>query len=172
MSRLSPLSVVVLAVAAACSDTPTTMPHAGSASLAKNQVMATGSGRFANPGTSGSFQLAAHADPDGSNPRGNAGMSAVQDFFPDFNARGPVTCLAVAGNRAAIGFKIHVGDVEGVDLAGQGLILIVEDNGPPGHGVADGLTNTGFFPDGDNLPCAAFLAQPTSPIVSGNVVVK
>ena len=96
MSRLIPLCAA-LALVAACSDSVTT-PTDGGASLAKSQVMATGSGRFDNP-------------------------------FPDFNARGPVTCLAVSGNRAAIGFKVHVGDVDGVDIAGQGLILIVKDNG-------------------------------------------
>ncbi|HJQ20920.1 MAG TPA: hypothetical protein VJ867_11270 [Gemmatimonadaceae bacterium] len=144
-----------------------------SVASARQFLQATGAGSFANAFTRGSFEISAHSDLDGSNPHGNAGIMAEQEYpFPNYSARGPVTCLAVAGKRAAIGIKVAAGDVGGTDVTGQGIILIVEDKGAPGQGTPDEMTNTGFYPNGDQLDCWSVLFQPSLPVTDGNVVVK
>ena len=172
MSR-AVLALVAAVALSACdaSQSPTT-PAGASASEARNGQLVAGAGNFARPFSTGHFTVSAHVDADG-NVRGNASIDADQDGpFLDFDARGPVTCVAILGNRAAIGINIVEGSHNGVDISGLGIVLLVEDNGSPGHGIPDGVTNSGFYGDGNNIPCAAELAGTPFPVTSGNVVIK
>ena len=152
----------------------TTNPTSADPQLnASGNQMATGGGTFARPFSRGHFELSAHSEVGGADPHGNAAIHADQDPpFLDFEVRGPVTCLAVVGNRAAIGIKVERGTHGGADVSGQGIVFTVQDNGAPGKGVPDGATNSGFYPDGDNIPCQLHVADPTAPNTSGNIVVK
>jgi hypothetical protein len=62
-------------------------------------------------------------------PAGEDPSGSVNWFDRGLEARGPVTCLAVTGNRATIGFE----NQGSLGLAKGGLLL-VEDNGTPGAG--------------------------------------
>jgi len=65
-----------------------------------------------------------------SGPAGEDPSGSVNWFDRGFEARGPVTCLAVTGNRATIGFENQGTFIEGF----TGGLLLVEDNGMPGAG--------------------------------------
>jgi hypothetical protein len=170
MTRATVALFAIALVACDASQSPTV--PGGTASLANGGQQVTGAGNFSRPFSDGHFTVSAHSDADGS-VRGNASITAVQTGpFQNFDVQGPVTCLAVAGNRAAVGIKVKKGSFGGTDIAGLGIVLLVEDNGSPGHGVPDGVTNSGFYGDGDNIPCAAELAGTPFPVVSGNIVIK
>jgi hypothetical protein len=69
----------------------------------------------------------AHSDPDGSNPGGVAGAGSRSMY----SVSGHVTCMAVAGNRATVGFAVD----SGFSVFGAlGHLIFVEDNGSPGAG--------------------------------------
>jgi hypothetical protein len=108
-------TVATLAVAASFG-----FPTAASAQV-PIEDSAVGSGSTTDPGNSFSnIQLDARSDPSGANPRGRVSFL----LFNTFTVAGPVTCLAVTGNRAVIGFRDEVG--------GFGdIIVLAIDNGPP-----------------------------------------
>jgi hypothetical protein len=67
-----------------------------------------------------SFVLDARSGPSGENPTGRAEVSLTT--VPSVFARGPVTCLAVQGNRAVIGIANEPGSV------GAGTLIEVTDD--------------------------------------------
>lgn len=72
-----------------------------------------------------SFQFNVTSGPAGENPSGEVSL----DLLGGIHASGPVTCVAVSGKRADIGFPYQ--DF-GTALR---LVLEVEDLGPPGSGL-------------------------------------
>lgn len=169
-------SLLVIALALPACDKLDEQPTGPSVQFnSSGNQQATGSGRFAVLPfiISASFEVSAHSDLGGANPRGNAAYAADQDLgFSDFDVRGRVTCLTVVGNKAAIGIKVTRGTFANADVSGQGIVVVIQDNGPPGHGAPDGITNGGFAP-GEDLNCAAYIGWPaTTLITSGNFVVK
>jgi hypothetical protein len=75
-------------------------------------------------GTAGpySFVFDAHSGPSGENPGGTATISLTST--PSVFTSGPVTCLAVDGNRAVIGIENGPGSL----TAGEGTLIEVTDN--------------------------------------------
>jgi hypothetical protein len=75
-------------------------------------------------GTAGpySFVFDAHSGPSGENPTGTATISLTST--PSVFTSGPVTCLAVDGNRAVIGIENGPGSL----TAGEGTLIEVTDN--------------------------------------------
>jgi hypothetical protein len=72
-----------------------------------------------------SFQFSATSGPSGENPGGHVSL----DLLGGIHAAGPVTCLAVSGRRADIGFPYQ-------SFATMlRLVLEVHDLGPPGSGL-------------------------------------
>ncbi len=92
------------------------------AAPAAAQAQAPGEVSVTGSGTAGSytFVLDAHSGPSGENPTGTASIS----FNPSVFTRGPVTCLAVVGNRAVIGIENGPGSL----TAGEGTLIEVSDD--------------------------------------------
>jgi hypothetical protein len=55
----------------------------------------------------------------------------------EFEVQGPVTCLRIDGNRAAIKYRFHTATGSAAPFKGGGVEIFVEDNGQPrgGHSV-------------------------------------
>jgi hypothetical protein len=68
----------------------------------------------------------ASSDDDNRVPLGTAGAGVRSTY----SVSGPITCMAVAGNRATIGFENDGSGFGG----GPGHFIYVEDNGSPGAG--------------------------------------
>ena len=80
-----------------------------------------------NTGFAGfSFDFSAQSGPSGENPSGEAFVGCCGDL-PFITVDGPVTCLAVSGNRAVIGVQNTTGTA-GNDYAE----MVVVDGGPGG----------------------------------------
>ncbi len=107
-----------------------------------------------------SFDVTATSGPSGENPTGEVSLSL---FDGRIFASGPVTCLAVTGQRAVIGFSD-----EGGQQAGQ-VIVEVEDLGGPGSGLdtIKSSAGTGRAP-GDCSPLTSGLF---AHVDSGDIVV-
>jgi hypothetical protein len=75
-------------------------------------------------GTAGpySFVFDAHSGPSGEHPTGTATISLTST--PSVFTSGPVTCLAVEGNRAVIGIENGPGSL----TAGEGTLIEVSDD--------------------------------------------
>jgi hypothetical protein len=75
-------------------------------------------------GTAGpySFVFDAHSGPSGENPTGTATISLTST--PSVFTSGPVTCLAVEGNRAVIGIENGPGSL----TAGEGTLIEAYDD--------------------------------------------
>lgn len=74
----------------------------------------------------------AQGDPDGAGPQ------------EPFKLQGPVTCLRVSGNRAAIKYAFRQAEGSAEPFAGGGVQIFIEDNGDPVGGVA--VDRTTFDP--------------------------
>ena len=114
----------------------------------------TGGGSTAD-GFFTAISVDAHSDPSGANAGGTVSFTVLGAF----NVSGPVTCLAVDGNRAVIGFN----DV----TSGFGPVTVeVVDNG------SSGTPPDTFFADPIPTDC---LSDPTlgsgGPLGSGDLVV-
>ncbi len=148
--KLRPLASTVVAAFVAV------MMLSGPAAVAQlaGESSVTGTGATAD-GVFSTIVVDAHAGPGGVDPNGTVSFS-VQNTF---TVAGPVTCLAVDGNRAVIGFN----DVS----AGFGPITVeIVDNGP-----------NGTPPDSfDAAPSPTSCTGPTGvsprPLGSGDFVVR
>jgi hypothetical protein len=88
----------------------------------------------AGPGF-GHVNIAAHSDPSGLDPRGEVhahGTTGVP--MGEFEVHGPVTCLRVDGNRAAVKYRFAEASGSAAPFQGGGVELFVEDNGEPRRG--------------------------------------
>jgi hypothetical protein len=93
--------------------------------------------QFPTPAGPGFAQLDvdAQSDPVGLKPRGKVhaiGTSGLPSG--DFEVGGPVTCLRVVGNRAAIKYRFSRASGSAAPFKGGGVEVFVEDNGAPGDG--------------------------------------
>ena len=66
----------------------------------------------------------AHGEPDGPGP------------FESFFLEGPVTCIRVEGNKAAIKYRFKHAEGSGELFQGGGVRIFLEDNGDPRNGIA------------------------------------
>jgi hypothetical protein len=91
---------------------------------AVSQAQAPGEDSVTGSGTAGPYTFAfdAHSGPAGENPTGTATISLTST--PSVFTSGPVTCLAVDGNRAVIGIENGPGSL----TAGEGTSIEVSDD--------------------------------------------
>ena len=104
--------------------------------------LATGSAlnQFPTPGGPGFARLsvAAHSSASGLDPRGEVRAKGTTGApMGAFAVHGPVTCLRVDGNRAAIKYRFAEANGSAAPFKGGGVEVFVEDNGQPrgGHAV-------------------------------------
>ena len=81
------------------------------------------------------LNVAAHSGPSGADPHGNV-LSKGTLGVPggEFEVQGPVTCLRVDGNRAAIKYRFNRATGSAAPFQGGGVEVFVEDNGEPRGG--------------------------------------
>src|SRR5919201_3632223 len=101
--------------------------------------VATGSAfnQFPTPAGLGVARLsvAAHSGPSGQGPRGEVRAKGTTGLpGGDFAVQGPVTCLRVDGNRAAIKYRFRQATGSAAPFQGGGVEVFVEDNGEPRRG--------------------------------------
>jgi hypothetical protein len=113
----------------------------------------------------------ARSDPNGENPSGHITTTipfsgATSD---PLQLRIDVTCVAVAGNLAAVGGIINESSANDI-FAGFNLVVVFRDTGLPG-GEGDAVAP---FPGAPAASCPAFvaLAAEAPPIQIGNVTVN
>ena len=111
----------------------------GGAGAAGPGDRATGSAsnQFPTPAGPGFARLsvAAHSDAGGLDPRGNVNAKGtIGTPMGEFEVHGPVTCLRVDGNRAAIKFRLTRATGSAAPFLGGGVEVFVEDNGEPRGG--------------------------------------
>ena len=133
-SRRAALAATTLAAGALVAGLGTGAAGAGSAG-----DLATGSAlnQFPTPLGPGFARLnvAAHSDADGTNPRGNVHAKGTIGIpGGEFEVQGPVTCLRVEGNRAAIKYRFRTATGSAAPYQGGGVEVFVEDNGEPRRG--------------------------------------
>jgi len=101
--------------------------------------LATGSAfnQFPTPAGPGfaPLNVAAHSGPTGLDPRGNVHAKGTTGFpNGEFEVQGPVTCLRVDGNKAAIKYRFSEATGSAAPFQGGGVEVFVEDNGEPRRG--------------------------------------
>jgi hypothetical protein len=81
------------------------------------------------------LNVAAHSDAGGLNPRGHVEAKGTTGApMGAFHVGGPVTCLRVDGNKAAIKYRFDQATGSAAPFQGGGVEVFVQDNGPPRHG--------------------------------------
>jgi hypothetical protein len=81
------------------------------------------------------LNVAAHSDASGLNPRGQVEADGTTGLpMGAFHVEGPVTCLRVDGNKAAIKYRFDQATGSAAPFKGGGVEVFVEDNGPPRDG--------------------------------------
>jgi hypothetical protein len=143
---------------------------------------ATGSAenQFPTPAGPGSAQLsvAAASDPSGLHPTGTVHASGTTGLpGGDFDVAGPVTCLRVDGNKAAIKYRFSQASGSAAPFLGGGVEVFVEDNGQPQGGQAvDANANRPPQPAGVFDATAALCDDPNSgtydTVTSGDYTVR
>ena len=113
----------------------------GTAPASSGGDIASGSAvnQFPTPLGPGSAQLrvAAASDPSGLHPQGLVRASGTTGLpGGDFQVAGPVTCLRVDGNKAAIKYRFTQATGSAAPFLGGGVEVFVEDNGRPSAGQA------------------------------------
>jgi hypothetical protein len=88
------------------------------------------------------FDIDARSGPSGEAPTGHVALEVAAFFYPPAVIQGPVRCVSVSGNGALVGFE---------SPTNPGVIVQLEDNGPPGSHPPDTL---GFALVDDPTSCA------------------
>jgi hypothetical protein len=135
-------SRVIVRTAAIAGCAAAALAAAGTSGAASGHDLAVGSAvnQFPTPAGPGFARLSvsAHSDADGSRPFGHVRAHGTTGApSGDFKVSGPVTCLRVDGNRAAIKYRFAHATGSAAPFKGGGVEVFVEDNGPPqgGHSV-------------------------------------
>ena len=144
--------------------------------------LATGAAlnQFPTPAGPGFARLsvAAHSDAGGLKPRGNVHAKGTTGApMGDFEVQGPVTCLRVDGNKAAIKYRFRRATGSAAPFQGGGVEVFVQDNGEPRRGQAvDANASRPPQPAGVFDTNAAQCDDPNSAtydtVTSGNYVVR
>lgn len=74
----------------------------------------------------------ASSGPGGRHPSGTVRANAGP--IAPFHVAGPVTCLLVDGNKAAIKYRFTAADGSAAAFKGGGVEVFIEDNGKPSNG--------------------------------------
>jgi len=124
------------------------------------------------------LNVAAHSDASGLRPRGNVEADGTTGApMGQFHVGGPVTCLRVDGNKAAIKYRFDRATGSAAPFKGGGVEVFVEDNGPPRNGQP--VDANAFNPP---QPAGVFQLNESqcddpntanySPVISGNYTVR
>jgi hypothetical protein len=92
------------------------------------------------------LSVASHLDRLG-RPNGHVHAQGEPDDagpFESFSLEGPVTCIRVSGNRAAIKYRFKHAEGSAEPFQGGGVQIFLEDNGDPRNGIA--VDKTAFDP--------------------------
>lgn len=148
MNRLSGmrLSAVGLAVSATALLTLTTFPSAA-ADGATDDVTGSGANQFLIAIGEARLSASAHSGPLGESPTGAVRAQGDPDGagpMEAFKLEGPVTCVRVSGNRAAVKYGFHQAEGSAEPFQDGGVQIFIEDNGDPVNGVA--VDRTTFDP--------------------------
>ncbi len=109
------------------------------------------------------FDIEARSGPSGEGPSGHVALTFAAFDFPPGVLEGPVSCLNVSGNDAVVGFDL--GPLSTI----PGMLVVVEDNGPPGSDPPDTLTGS---PVDDPSSCVPPpIPPPPFEVVEGDVTV-
>jgi hypothetical protein len=103
-------------------------------------VAGSATNEYPGPVGPGSARLdvAASAGPSGNGPLGEVhARGTTGGPMGDFAVQGPVTCVRIDGNRAAIKYRFASASGSAAPFAGGGVEVFIEDNGPPGAGTRD-----------------------------------
>jgi hypothetical protein len=110
---------------------------AAAGSDAGNVAAGSALNQFPTPAGPGFARLdvAAYSDAAGLDPHGNVlSIGTTGAPMGDFQVQGPVTCLRVDGNRAAIKYRFNQATGSAAPFQGGGVEVFVEDNGEPRDG--------------------------------------
>jgi len=146
MTRRSALAAVTLLAALSA-------PAASQAQGARGDSV-TGSGTS----TSYSFVFDAHSGPSGENPTGTARIWFTNT--PSVFTSGPVTCLAVEGNRAIVGIENGPGSF----MEGEGNLIYTSDD-------PDRFFFRIWFEPPTTCPADAFVGETPDPLSSGDIAI-
>jgi hypothetical protein len=93
--------------------------------------------QFPTPAGPGSAELSvsARSGPAGEDPSGDVhAVGTTGAPMGEFEVSGPVTCLRVDGNKAAIKYRFDQASGSAAPFLGGGVEVFVEDNGQPRNG--------------------------------------
>jgi hypothetical protein len=108
------------------------VPAAATGGEAGDLARGSAVNQFPTPAGPGFAQLdvAAFSDPSGLDPHGTVHASGTTGApMGDFEVEGPVTCLRVDGNRAAIKYRFSQASGSAEPFQDGGVEVFVEDNG-------------------------------------------
>jgi hypothetical protein len=107
------------------------------------------------------FEIQASSGPSGEGPSGFVQLFVTSPQVPGTGVfGGPVTCLSVSGNEATVVVANQFGPA--------GILLLVEDNGPPGSDPSDTVA---VEPVNDPTSCALPTLVTPLDVVAGDVTV-
>ena len=107
------------------------------------------------------FNIEASSGPSGEGPSGFVQLFVTSPQVPGTGVfGGPVTCLSVSGNDATV--------VVANEFGPPGILLVVEDNGPPGSDPSDTVA---VEPVNDPTSCALPASFTPLAVVEGDVTV-
>jgi hypothetical protein len=123
------------------------------------------------------LNVAAHSDAGGLNPRGQVEADGTTGPMGEFHVAGPVTCLRVDGNKAAIKYRFDLATGSAAPFKGGGVEVFVEDNGEPRGGQpVDANANNPPQPAGVFQLTASQCDDPSAAgyntVISGNYTVR
>jgi hypothetical protein len=131
---------------------------------------------FPNPVTGpGSTRLtveAARSGPAGENPSGFVNdVGFLGSPTPAFELEGPVTCLRVEGNKAAIKYRFAKATGIAAGLQGGGIEVFIENNSPEPDANAAGEPQTEAAFNAHATQCDDPSGAPFSPVREGGYTV-
>lgn len=144
--------------------------------------LAVGSARAPFPTAAGPgfvrLSVSAHSSPSGLNPSGHVRAHGTTGGpMGAFKVSGPVTCLRVEGNKAAIKYRFNQATGSAAPFKGGGVEIFIEDNGQPRHGqpvdmVADQTPETAAMFDPSASQCDDPSLANYEKVTSGNYTVR
>ena len=165
------LMAAALALAAAVGSVVASSAAATSGDL----VAGSGLNGFPTPTSPGSDRLSvegARSGPAGENPSGF--VNAVGSFgspMTAFELEGPVTCLRVEGNKAAIKYRFVKATGVAEPFKGGGIEVFVEDNAPQPDANASGAPQMAEEFNKAATQCDDPTMAPFSPVREGGYTV-
>ena len=119
-------------VAVAVASSGAVASHSGSGGGPRSFVSGSGENGFPTPAGPGSARVSVSARGEGPGAQGMVRAKGDADAggpMEGFAVRGPVTCMRVEGNKAAIKYRFERAEGSAAVFAGGGVQIFVEDRG-------------------------------------------